>query len=1079
MAEAFLTTVLEKLSTLIYDEYVRITGVGKEMKKLSDTLTTIQAVVEDAEMKQIESKAIQNWLLKLNDLIYEIDDILDEYATKISKLKHNNSKIGLFNLKNIIFRRETGRRIQQVIEQLDAVAAERTKFHLREIAIERPVEAAAVRETGSRLNESHKVYGRGKDAEKIIDILVNCVGDSEELSILPIIGVGGLGKTTFAQLVYNDQRVVDHFDKRIWVCVSDNFDVKALLKAMIESWTRNASDLANLDALQHRLWELLNNKRYLLVLDDVWNDDQEKWSQLKNVVSCGSKGSSIIVTTRLKKVADIMRTLPSHYLTGLSKEHCWMLIQERAFGQEKEKFPNLEAIGRQIANKCAGVPLAAKALGGLLRFKRTEKQWIYVKESEIWELPHEETLILPALRLSYHHLPLALRQCFAYCATFPKDTFIRKEELIFMWMAHGYISSRGALEVEDVGNDICNELVLRSLLQHVPNRVTKKPDLIMHDLLHDLAQSIMENKIPGTHVPRTANVVTSASNSKIRQVNLRKKFVAFPTSNQPEMDMSFILSNFFRLRILDASKTGTDELFSAVGNLKHLRHLNLSHTGIRTLPDSLCSLWNLHVLNLDSCKKLEALPKKMRYLTNLRHLFLDDCKSLREMPSKTRELSCLRTLSLFIVGYNNGTRLEELQWLKLGGRLKINYLDRVKDPADAKKANLAEKENLGCLCLNWGSDDSYVPKAREEDIDIHEKVLEALEPHPNLESLVICGFGGRCFPFWMSNSTLERVVEIRISDCVNCSHLPQLGELPHLKTLTLLNVARVEYIIEEEVVQSLNPLISAQHFPSLETLYLRFLHNIKGLIKEQVMTRSTEAFPNLEHLYIEDCSSLKLPQFSTCFKKLKRLNCRKLLVASLSKSDLETLTHLVVDFEENSTVATSITVEMLQSLTNLKMLAIYKADTEELSLPEQGLRHLTALETLEIFECPQLVELPDGIKHLDNCLNRVHLRDLPKMVSLPKALQRLSSSLRFLRLSGLAELNSLPDWLGDLTSLEELYIEECPKIASLPASIGGMKNLRFLIVKKCPELERRCERAKGQDWHKISHIPNLYIAEQL
>ncbi|KAL8058207.1 hypothetical protein ABFX02_03G003400 [Erythranthe guttata] len=159
------------------------------------------------------------------------------------------------------------------------------------------------------------------------------------------------------------------------------------------------------------------------------------------------------------------------------------------------------------------------------------------------------------------------------------------------------------------------------------------------------------------------------------------------------------------------------------------------------------------------------------------------------------------------------------------------------------------------------------------------------------------------------------------------------------------------------------------------------------------------------------------------------------------------------------------------------MLAIYKADAEELSLPEQGLRHLTALETLEIFECPQLVELPDGIKHLDNCLNRVHLRDLPKMVSLPKALQHLSSSLRFLRLSGLAELNSLPDWLGDLTSLEELYIEECPKIASLPASIRGMKNLRFLIVKKCPELERRCERAKGQDWHKISHIPNLHSAE--
>ncbi|KAL7122809.1 hypothetical protein ACP275_01G067000 [Erythranthe tilingii] len=314
MAEAFLQIVLEKLSTLVEEEIGRITGVGEEMKKLSSTLTTIQAVVEDAEMKQIESKAIQNWLLKLNDLIYEIDDIMDEYATENSKLKQKNNKLVRYTPKQLFFRREIGKKIQQVTEQLDAVAAERLKFHLRGIDfLERPIEVAATRETGSHLNVSRHVYGRRKDAKKVVDVLVNFARDNEEISILRIVGVGGLGKTTFAQLVYNDQRVVEHFEKRIWVCVSNNFDVKTLLKAMIESeGTASAHDLVHLDTLQRLLWEMLNNKRYLLVLDDVWNECQEKWAELKNVVACGSKGSSIIVTTRLKKVADIMETLPPH-----------------------------------------------------------------------------------------------------------------------------------------------------------------------------------------------------------------------------------------------------------------------------------------------------------------------------------------------------------------------------------------------------------------------------------------------------------------------------------------------------------------------------------------------------------------------------------------------------------------------------------------------------------------------------------------------------------------------------------------------------------------------------------------------
>ncbi|KAL7137587.1 hypothetical protein ABFS83_10G103000 [Erythranthe nasuta] len=943
------------------------------------------------------------------------------------------------------------------------------------MVVDKSIEFSATRETGSILNESRYIYGREEDAEKIVDILVNqVVNGNEEISVQRIVGVGGLGKTTLAQLVYNDPRVVEHFDKLIWVCVSNDFDQKTLVKGMIESGGGSASDLVHLDALQRGLWELLNNKMYLLVLDDVWNDDQEKWSELRNVLACGRSGSSIIVTTRLKKVADIMGTLAPHYLKGLSDEHCWMLMRERAFGHEKQEYPSLEAIGKQIVSKCAGVPLAAKALGGLLRFKRTEKEWNYVKESEIWELPQEETLILPALKLSYHHLPLSLRQCFAHCAVFPKDFYIGKEELIFMWMAHGCISSNGALEIEDVGNQICDELVLRSLLQYVPD--INEPTLIMHDLVHDLAQSIMENKVPGTQVQRT-NFRSASSNIKIRQVNLQEKFILFPTSIQSEMDMPLVLKNFLRLRILDASWTRIESLPCVVGNLKHLRQLNLSGTEIRILPDSICSLWNLQVLNLDYCRELEALPKKMRCLINLRHLFLEGCESLKEMPSKIGELTSLRTLSVFIVGRNRGNRLEELQCLKLGGNLRIKHLERVENPTDAKKANLAEKKNIRHLYLKWEHENTTASKSSgEEDIERDEKVLEALEPHPSLEKLEIKRFRGRHFPVWMSNSTLAKLVEIYIKGCDNCLHLPQvLGELPHLKSLNLRNLARAEYIIED---QSGNRLTSVQQFPSLEKLYLTTLPKMKGLLKEQVMIGSTsKAFPNLKVLNIRDCNLLT--------------------TASLSKVYLNALTTLSMDFKQNMT--TFFSVEMLQSLTNLKKLTIEKA-SDDLSLPEQviralislthlrieecdtprclpegWLRNLTSLEELEILRCRELVELPEeGIKNLHN-LKTVILYDLPKMVCVPKALNHLPSSLQSLHLSKLLELSSLPEWLGDMTSLQSLDIYECPKVASLPASIQGMTKLQYLQVQKCPEMERRCEREKGEDWHKISHIPYLQI----
>ncbi|KAL8499107.1 hypothetical protein ACS0TY_022178 [Phlomoides rotata] len=695
MAEAFFKVLLENVSSLIKDEVGLIMGVDKEMKKLANTLTTIQKVLEDAEDKQFQSKAIQNWLSQLNGMAFEIEDLLDECNTEFSKLKGKGNNF----LKKVLYRHKVGRRMKDATEKLEAVAKDGQDFQLKEIVVQQANQRDWRRETGSVLSDPDHVYGRDEEKDKIVDLLVNQVSE-QRLSVLPIIGIGGMGKTTLAQFIYNDDRVTQHFDTKVWVCVSDNYNLIAVLKAVIESVTRRKSDLEELDSLQCRIREGLKGKRYLLVLDDVWNDNQEDWEKLKGTVACGSMGSTIVVTTRLQRVADIVRTLPAHCLAELTEEHCWLLFRRRALGQENEQpHGTFEAIGRRIVKKCGGVPLAAKALGGLLRFQRDEKEWIRVEESYMWDLPQEENSILPVLRLSYRHLPFVLKRCFTYCAVFPKDHEFRKTKLIFHWMAHGCITSNGKQEVEDVGDQIWNELSLRSFFQEIDTTSEGETTFKMHDLFHDLAQSIMENKIPGVETESSSSN-TSVSNNKIRQVHYNRfNYEIISSSIVVEVSTLTTIMNYNRLRILKLTCINVEELPSAIGKLKQLRSLNLSGSSIRTLPHTFCCLYNLQILILYYCEKLQSLPKNIRNMTNLRHIFLKKCFELSHMPYKIGELASLKTLSLFIVGDRIGNQLDELEHLNLGGSLEIRHLESVKSHLIAKKANLIEKPNLRDLVL--------------------------------------------------------------------------------------------------------------------------------------------------------------------------------------------------------------------------------------------------------------------------------------------------------------------------------------------------------------------------------------------
>ncbi|KAF8394042.1 hypothetical protein HHK36_020244 [Tetracentron sinense] len=817
---------------------------------------------------------VRNLVKEIKGIAYDSEDMVDTFIFQVA----SRGRYGALKRYASIFDEwidlyKTGRKIQAIQKRIHSITNRWKTFNIKNIDEGEGTSSANQKQQQLRRTYPHAEEEDAISLEKDMEALVaQLITEEERRRVISIVGMGGLGKTTLATKLYNHSLVKRHFDCRAWVFISQQCQRKDVLQAILKRVSRNTKEemeRMNEDDLVEKLYEVLKEKRYLVVLDDIWSE--ETWDLLKNAFPINGKvGSKIMITTRNKEVAlhaDPF-SLP-HEPRCLTDEESWVLLCKKAFPKDvvaRGDFldADMERLGWKMMKKCGGLPLAVVVLGGLLATKKSLYEWEKVSKNcniHLSEGQLQQQGVLGILALSYHDLPYYLKPCFLYLGLFPEDFEISKGQLIRLWVAEGFVTlqdeGEGEGTMEDLAEKWLEELIFRCMVQ-VGRRGSNErvKTFRIHDLMRDLcikeakvdsfleilhdgghmevadsfSNSVAKARRCAIHLEDNMNVPWDQRSSHLRSILFFKTVVNEINIGFGKRQMISICNKFKLLRVLDL---GGDipfrRLDREIGSLIHLRFLGLRDSFELELPSSLGNLRGLQTLDFKlydpplGVRPVCKVPNVICKMKQLRHLYLNPFLDSGHMRLDT--LSNLQTLYDIWAGSWIEKDLSKLINIR---KLKIWFTER-KQVETVLESLILGLKSLSFIFSNEFSSDKTFPDLKPI---CRCNGLSKLRLYGRIENLVP---ENNPFPL--------NLTKLRLND----SQLEQdpMAILENLPRLKILLLGSNSFIGKEKIC-------STRGFPQLELLMLSVLGELEEWRVEE------GAMPSLRHLNIRYCQKLRM-----------------------------------------------------------------------------------------------------------------------------------------------------------------------------------------------------------------------------